>query len=149
MSDKPIREWWICLKKMEYAGFYYAEDKEKQPDLYPHYCHVIEAEPVLARIAKLEEELSTTQAAASIHADEHRKARARIDTLEVENAELKRSYDHYAILLRRCSDAYDKGEIEITRLKAQLEKCKWQRNCCGGLYKDDIAFYDAEIESIK
>ncbi len=35
------REWWICAKKME-AGFYYAEDREKQPDLYPHYIHVIE-----------------------------------------------------------------------------------------------------------
>ncbi|TXH09409.1 MAG: hypothetical protein E6R04_08210 [Spirochaetes bacterium] len=114
MSDKPIREWWICLKKMEYAGFYYAEDKEKQPDLYPHYCHVIEAAPMLAKVERL----------------------------EAENSELKAKIEaSYYLYPEKCKI--------ITRLRAQLEKCKWQRNCCGGLYKDDIAFYDAEIESIK
>lgn len=42
MSETKPREFWVCAKKMEAGGFYYAEDKEKQPDLYPHYIHVIE-----------------------------------------------------------------------------------------------------------
>jgi hypothetical protein len=42
-KQRPPREFWVCSKKMEAGGFFYAEEKEMQPDLYPHYIHVIEA----------------------------------------------------------------------------------------------------------
>lgn len=52
-SEQKPREFWICNKKMEAGGFYYAEEKEKQPDLYPHYTHVIEASYAKELEAKL------------------------------------------------------------------------------------------------
>jgi hypothetical protein len=41
-NEQKPREFWVCSKKMVSGGFYYAEEKEMQPDLYPHYIHVIE-----------------------------------------------------------------------------------------------------------
>lgn len=52
-KQRPPREFWVCSKKMEAGGFFYAEEKEMQPDLYPHYIHVIEASYAKELEAKL------------------------------------------------------------------------------------------------
>lgn len=39
-NEKKPREFWVCAKKMEIEGFYYAEEKKIQRDLYPHYIQV-------------------------------------------------------------------------------------------------------------